>query len=215
MAKTGHIPVPTGPLDATLIEWGKNLTLFRVHPEVYGAVQFNPVNVGSARFSPLLRSNGTVVPTLYAGTTLDCALMETVFHDLPVTSGLKTVVKATHIAGRVRSSIRSKREMSLIDLRSIALHKLGLRRVDLIDTDASEYPITRQWASALYEQFPAAEGMIWTSKQDDDAKAIILFEDRLRGSLDMIASSESLLMPDGSACVEVLDLALRLEANVV
>ena len=92
----------------------------------------------------------------------------------------------------------------LIDLTSIALKKLGLRRADLIDTDASEYPITRKWASRLYEDHTDAEGLLWTSRQDDRAQAVVLFEPRLRGlSFIPVNGPQPLLMPDGSARSEV------------
>src|ERR1700749_4477241 len=77
MGRSG-IKTPSGELDATIISWGKDETVYRVHPNVYGSVQFNPSSAGNARFSPLVTEAGGVIPTLYAGTTLDCALMETV-----------------------------------------------------------------------------------------------------------------------------------------
>jgi RES domain len=64
-------------------------------------VEFNPSPARNARFSPLVNAAGPVIPTLYAGTTLDCALMETVFHDVPFVAGPKIWSKATHAAGKV------------------------------------------------------------------------------------------------------------------
>jgi RES domain len=68
-------------------------------------VEFNPSPAGNARFSPLVNAAGAVIPTLYAGTTLDCALMETVFHDVPFVAGPKIWSKATHAAGKVYSQL--------------------------------------------------------------------------------------------------------------
>jgi hypothetical protein len=68
-------------------------------------VEFNPSPAGNARFSPLVNAAGAVIPTLYAGTTLDCALMETVFHDVPFVAGPKIWSKATHVAGKVYSQL--------------------------------------------------------------------------------------------------------------
>src|SRR5260370_8698764 len=75
---------------------------------------------GSARFSPLVIS-GTVIPTLYAGTTLDCALMETVFHDVPYVAGPKMLSKAKHVTGRSHSSPPFPVDLPLIALSSIPL----------------------------------------------------------------------------------------------
>ena len=59
--------------------------LWRVYPGKYGVDGFNRTALGNARFSPLDVS-GKFVPTLYAGSTFDVALMETVWHDAPMPS---------------------------------------------------------------------------------------------------------------------------------
>jgi RES domain len=211
MAKAGsHFP-PKGLLRATLVEWGSDQELHRIHPAIYRPDEFNSSRSGDARFSPLFDKSDAIVPNLYAGTTFDCALMETVFHDVPYAAGLKTLAKTSHVAGRVHSTIRFPRDLRLIDLRSIALRKLGIARKNLIDTDASGYSLTRQWALALYEQNKDAQGLLWTSRQNDDAQAIVLFEPRLAKTPFVVVSGpNSLLLSDGSACAEVLLLAERL-----
>ncbi len=178
---------------------------------MYGATEFNPANVGGARFSPLVDKSGTVIPTLYAGTTLHCAMMETAFHDVPFAPGPKYWSKATHIAGKVYSQLVLSRNLALIDLSAIPLRKLGISRAELIESDASHYPETRAWALALHDQYPAAEGLMWTSRQADPARAIVLFEDRLVDTAMSVARSPvSLLQTDGSAISEVISLAQRL-----
>lgn len=153
-----------------------------------------------------------MIPTLYAGTTLDCALMETVFHDVSFTAGPKFHSKAKHVEGRSRSTLRLRIDLMLVDLSTISLHKLGIARSELIDTDASLYGDTRQWAAALYEQDPAAQGLLWTSRQDDTASALMSFGDRCPASfIEIVEWPISLLLRDGSACSEVLSLAGRLE----
>jgi hypothetical protein len=64
---------------------------------------------------------------------------------------------------------------------------------------------------ALHDQYPNAEGLTWTSRQADPARALVLFEDRLTGAaLTASGTPTSLLLPDGSAILEVLMLAQRL-----
>jgi hypothetical protein len=151
-----------------------------------------------------------VIPTLYAGTTLDCALMETVFHDVPYVAGPKMLSKAKHVTGRSRSSLRFRVDLKLIDLSAISLRRLGISRSELIDSDASHYNETREWAVALHQQYPVAQGLKWTSRQDDTATALMLFGDRSDGSaFELMGGPVSLLQVDGSACSEVLDLASR------
>ena len=133
-------------------------------------------------------------------------------HDVPFHAGFKVLLKASHVDGQVSSAIRAPRPLRLVDLTSIALKKLGVRRGDLIDTEASEYPITRYWAARFYSDHPDAEGLLWTSRQDDRAQAVVLFEPRLKGlSFILVSGPESLLLADGSARPEVLDLADRLD----
>jgi hypothetical protein len=174
-------------------------------------VEFNPSSTGNARFSPLADTAGPVIPTLYAGTTLDCALMETVFHDVPFVAGPKMWSKATHVAGKVWSQLTLSRGLALIDLSAVPLRKLGISRKDLIECDGSQYPETRAWARALHDQYPDAEGLTWTSRQADPARALVLFEDRLKGHvLNPSGSPTPLLLSDGSATPEILILAQRL-----
>jgi hypothetical protein len=159
---------------------------------------------------------GTVIPTLYAGTTLDCALMETVFHDVPYAAGSKTLSKARHVAGRFRSSLRFRTDLTFVDLSTISLRRLGVSRSELIDTDASQYSRTREWALALHEQCRAAQGLKRISRQDDTAMALVLFGDRVDAfAFDLPTGPLSLLESDSSACLEVLDLATRLGVFVV
>jgi len=137
--------------------------------------------------------------------------METVFHDVPFVAGPKNWSKATHVAGKVYSKLTLSRNLALIDLSAVPLRKLGISRKDLIECDGSQYPETRAWALALHDQYPYAEGLTWTSRQADPARALVLFEDRLIGAaLAPIATPTSLLLPDGSAIIEVLMLAQRL-----
>ncbi len=96
--------------------------LDRVHPAIYPGDQFNPSPSGDARFSPLIEG-GMVVPTLYAGESLDCALMETLFHDVPYTDGPKRV-RVKKINPLAHSSLRTLQEIEFADLSNIALRKL-------------------------------------------------------------------------------------------
>jgi len=154
---------------------------------------------------------GVVIPTIYAGTSVECALMETVFHDVPFEAGQKMWSKATHVAGKVCSQLTLSRDLALIDLSAIALRKLGISRKELIECDGSQYAETRAWGLALHDQHPGAEGLLWTSRQADPERSLVLFEDRMTGpALNPVGAPVSLLLPDGSATIEVLALAERL-----
>jgi hypothetical protein len=64
---------PTDELDATVVLWGNGLEFHRSHDAIYKGNGFNRSRKGNARFSPIRDSGGKIIPTLYAGVTLDCA----------------------------------------------------------------------------------------------------------------------------------------------
>ena len=68
--------------------------------------------------------------------------------------------------------------LSLVDLSSKGLKRIGLERRDIIDTPVEEYERCRQWAIRLHAQTPA-QGLVWTSRQDDSAQALVVFGDRI------------------------------------
>lgn len=213
MAKASSGPEPVKPLHATLIEWGKDRSLYRVHHERFEGNAFNTTAKGNARFSPIFDSSGTLIPTLYAGGTLNCTLMETVFHDVPYIPGFKWLPLSI-LDHQVHSVLTLKRNLILIDLGTVALHKLGIRRSQLIDTMKAHYPRTRRWAEALYKQFPKSQGLRWTSRQDDRAHGVVLFGNRVEPNAIAVGSDSVPLISNGEAILPVLDLALRLGVHL-
>ena len=214
MAKLPPTFEPPESLQGTPIEWGAGQTLYRVHHQRYRSNVFNPTPQGNARFSPIRDAAGKIIPTLYAGTTLDCALMETVFHDVPYKTGFKPLPLSI-LEGQVYSSIAVQQNLRLIDLGTIALHKLGIKRTHLIDTTKAFYPRTRRWAEAFYRQFPKAQGLRWTSRQDDHAFALVLFGTRVKTTELFSVQSRLPLSETGEAILPVLELALRLGVTFV
>jgi hypothetical protein len=210
MAKTGSkYAVPAGPLKTTAIPWKPGRPIHRIHSSAYAETEYNPSAKGNARFSPIRDAEGEIIPILYGGSTMDCALMETVFRDVPYTSDLKNVDKA-RLEGQVHSIVTAKANLSLIDLGNIALRKLGIDRAHLIDTTKAHYPETRRWAEALYRQFPDCQGLRWVSRQDDSAEAILLFGNRIPAdTLSVVQAAESLQLR-GFATLPVLYLARKI-----
>jgi len=207
-------PEPAHALQLRLIGLPAGQLLHRVHLAQYGAVQFNPGVQGNARFSPLRDDQGRPVPTLYAGTTRDCALMETVFHDVPHTAGTKTFDKSK-LSDQWHSTVAVRQGLQLADLSSVALRRLGVTRKQLIDTEKDQYPRTREWARAIHRQCPLAQGLSWISRQDDSARAFLLFGDRVpEGALQPQGASRS-LHGDAATYETVLDLAERIGVHIV
>jgi hypothetical protein len=141
-------------------------------------VAFNPSPAGDARFSPLV-IDGQVVPVLYAGTTVEVALMETLMRDLPSPSQ-DFIFTLPQASGPLRvAQLHTAGALRLADLGTLGLRRLGLTRGEAIDCDSNGYPGTRALAAWLYRHRPEVQGLLWTSRQDDRAQAVVLFEPRL------------------------------------
>jgi hypothetical protein len=206
-------PVSLAKLVKT-VPWPQGRIIHRIHLNLYGGSEFNPGIKGNARFSPIQTAEGASIPTLYGGTTFECAAMETVFHDVPVVPGLKTFDKQK-LVGQMYSTVTPRRSLALADLSSTALRRLGLRRGELIDTEKDQYPGTRRWAEAIHAECPAVEGLCWVSRQDDRGLAIVLFGDRVAPH-DLVAVSDPRsVVADVEVYSILLVLAERIGVNVV
>jgi RES domain len=137
------------------------------------------------------------------------AMMETVFHDVPTPPGGYILdIESLREQNLVVSRIRPKRRLPTVDLSTKGLERLGLQRTDLIDTPVTDYPQTREWAEWLHGA-TAAKGLVWTSRQDDDARAVALFGDRLSESTFRVEVDREPLCED-----ERLDALLELAEHI-
>ncbi|MDI4233096.1 RES family NAD+ phosphorylase [Bradyrhizobium sp. Arg237L] len=210
------MPAPPGDLAKLVktVTWPKGQVIHRIHLKIYGSSEFNPGLTGNARFSPIKASDGANIPTLYGGTTFDCAAMETVFHDVPFSAGLKTFDK-WKLTDQAYSQLTSKRDLNLADLSGTALRKLDIQRNEFIDTEKDKYPDTRKWAEAIHAACPGAEGLFWVSRQDDRAFAIVLFGDRLAAA-DLLPSRDPCsVLADVTVYTDLLALAERIGVDIV
>jgi hypothetical protein len=150
-----------------LVRLAKGVIVHRIHPSTYspvgGVILFNDSDHGDARFSPLRDVTSAVIPTIYAGTTTECSLMESVFHDVPLGIG-PTNLDPARLNSLVRSEIQVIEELLLIDLTSVGLRFFGLKNTQLIDTDAADYKLTRSWAEVLYDRNPEAQGLYFKAR---------------------------------------------------
>jgi len=205
---------PPSVLHVSTTTWPAGSIIHRVHHSQYGGVQFNPGVQGNARFSPIKNIHGDAIPTLYGGSSFACAAMESVFHDVPFAAGFKSYDKGK-LAGQVHSQFDAASGLLLADLGSKALRKLGVRRNGLIDTDKDQYPVTRLWAEAIHAQCPQVQGLCWTSRQDDSARSVVLFGDRIDGAALRQVSPSRSLAGDASAYGELLALAEQIGVDIV
>lgn len=154
--------------------------VWRVYPGVYEADAFNATTNGDARFSPMVQADGSVVPTLYAGTDLQIALMEVVLRDLAIgCAGEQFMLPNRRKEWRRVTQLEITAALQLADLSSVTLRAWGLKRTDVIDCEASDYDQTRRLGLWIHENAPAAQGIVWTSRQLDRGQAMIFFGDRI------------------------------------
>lgn len=205
---------PPAVVAVAIVRWSTSMAIHRVHLDKYAGDQFNPGLVGNARFSPIKNAAGEPIPTLYGGSSFACAAMESVFHDVPYAPGLKTLDKAK-LHGQVHSQLEALEELLLADFSSRALRKFGVARSQLIDTEKDQYPVTRQWAEAVHRDCPEAQGICWTSRQDDGALALIVFGDRLEERMLKQSAASRNLVNDHVAYGELLVLAEQIGVDIV
>lgn len=211
-----------GRLDASALavhpEWRPRDSLWRVYGRSFGPVGFNATDRGYARFSPLRRPDGSIVPVLYAATTLTVALMESVFRDVPTpsTGAIVTLPPPDQEERRV-AELELRTPLRMIDLGSVGLRKLGLRRADAIDCDSAHYTATQALGAWIYQVTQSApdpvHGIVWTSRQDDSGQAALFFGDRLAGN-ELRASSPDLSLHGGHVFPALIQLAERMDVFI-
>lgn len=150
----------------------------RVHDRRYGARGFNSCKGAPTRFAPIRDAAGNCIPSLYAADTMEAAIYETIFHDVPVQADPGTVPK-TLVQSRAHSRLEVLRDLRLASLRGPDLRRWGIDRNSLIAASPTLYAETARWACAIYRQFPEVEGLVWTSNRCDPDTAYLFFGGRV------------------------------------
>ncbi|MCW7761018.1 RES family NAD+ phosphorylase [Photorhabdus luminescens] len=182
-----NIPFPPENTGVKIQKWKAGTPIERIHRIKFKGIEFNP-GIGNARFSPF-KNNGIFVPTIYGGENIGVAIMETILHDIPLNcSGIPVYLgKLDDLA---RSRIIPRKDIKYVDINPRILKKWGIIQSQLIESEASDYHITRRWAAKIYHDNPDAQAIRWFSKQHG-SKAIIIFGDRVKeGDLSVSIESE-------------------------
>jgi hypothetical protein len=186
--------------------WDAGKPMVRIHRSTYQPTEFNPGFGPGGRFSPVRNAEQLLVATLYGSSSFDGAVSETLFHDLPL-AGEKRLAESA-LRAVLASTIAPRRSLRLVQLRGFGLKKLGYTRAQLIDSDADQYPMTRELASRLYVESDC-DGLIWMARHHDMSESVMLFKGRVRPEeLEVIGISRS-LHRDGTAWDALLDAADR------
>lgn len=179
---------PKRPLDPLIDTWPAAQVIHVIHDAAYEPGSFNPgVDVAGAlrrptRFAPIRDARGQVVPYLYGGSSRDCAIFETVFHNVPIDAADK-FVDLDDYANRAHGQIVPQRDLRLVNLTTDGLHRLKVPKSELIASAPIDYLDTARWAEALHQQCPDVDGLLWMSRQRDRDQALLLFGDRVGAAL--------------------------------
>ena len=166
-------------------EWKRGTPIIRCHHVQFGATEFNP-GIGKGRFHPFSDLAAQSVPTLYGAGSIEGALSETVFHDVPVRGPVRRIRKFS-LRPLVVSTIAAKRLLRLAQLHTTGLRRLQVSRAELIDGNSRSYPATVLWARALHRCREDLDGLAWVSRLHDTSRALVLFGDRVaRRDLEVV-----------------------------
>lgn len=137
--------------------------------------------------------------------------METVFHEAPAPSARAILTQRAIEAKRwTITGVEATQPLSLVDLTSPGLRRIGLSRSDLIDTNADSYPVTQRFAKDLYMEFPTAHGIRWVSRLFDEGVCIVLWQDRIAPDC-LLQSSTPVSVLTEPIMSEILDLVEQLD----
>lgn len=205
------MPVPPKHVEPRTTTWKAGRRLYRVHPRLYGPLQFNPGTSGrGGRFHPIEDAKGKTIPTLYAADRIDGALSETVFHNV-VAGGF---ILRAELATRAITRIELARDIEVADLSGHGLRKLKLNRSQLLECGAPHFADTARWAETIHQSDKSLHGMIWVSRQFDTAKALLAYGDRLCEK-DFIVCGEPKRLDRGPGYRRVQEAASAADITII
>ena len=148
----------------------------RVHALGFPGNAFNPCQGGPSRFAPIRDECCECVPSLYAATSVEAAIHETLFHDIPLHARRKTIPR-NNVEARKHATLQLRRDLRLVSLRAPALLKWKVASA-LVWGSPEQYVATALWAKAIHDQFQDVHGLIWTSRRCDPHSAMLFFGGR-------------------------------------
>ena len=169
-------PHPPAPFDPLIEELPTGFPLYRVFRVRPGrtATTFNP---GLGRPTRFAFFGHPVVPALYAGSTPEAAVAETLLHDAPLSGG---VVLGSVAEQHVAALIRPTRTLRVAQLHGFGLRRLGVTAAQVTETPPTDYPSTVAWAEAAHAV--GCDGVSWMGRQHNSSRAFVLFGDRVQPS---------------------------------
>ena len=94
------------------------------------------------------------------------------------------------------------------------LRLITVRDRELIEAPASGHRWTSDWAEALHDAAPEADGMIWMARRVADRPAMVLFGDRIAAG-ELTVTSAPLPLWHGAGLELVEDAAMRADITLL
>ena len=204
---------PRPSLDPLIESWPAGQVIHVIYDAAHEPERFNPgidalgTLRNPSRFSPVRDAKGSVVPYLYGGSSRNCAIFETVFHNVPIDAPDK-FVDLDDFANHAHGRIVPQRDLYLVNLSTDGLHRLKAPKAELITSAPIDYVDTARWAEAIHQECPNVDGLFWMSRQRDRDQALMLFGDRAGTVLTGTRMGAALLSNDVLRQA-ILALALR------
>lgn len=164
--------------------WRSDTRFHRVFDTRWAPDGFNPGTTPpevKTRFAFFSGLDGSTVGVAYGAESVEAAICETVFHDVPLRAGPRQVA-ISRLSPLALVALRPGRDLSLVELLGSGLTRLGVRADQLTATGPSVYEKTVEWARTLHAAAPGADGLVWMSCRYNVAKALVLFADRVSSS---------------------------------
>lgn len=180
------IAAPSGTLNIEVIELPAGSTLHQLFSASHPPGGFHP-GTGPApdglarltRFAPIMRTSPSgPVPYLYAAGTLQCAIFETLFHDIDFRAR-NPFLRLSPFNDKAHCELTFHRALRLARLHGTGLKRIRAERIDLIESLPPCYQATASWAQAIHDQDSGIDGLVWRSRRLDDQDSYVLFGDRV------------------------------------
>jgi hypothetical protein len=181
--------------------------LWHVYKDPYSPTDFNPCANG--RFAA--RTASPPKAMLYAGSTPDCVLWETLLRDVvPQEHHPRYSIDMPAANGYHIARLGLKNDVCILDLSPLGLRRLlggDKKQRDRISvlTIVPKYPATHVEAMRLLKKFPDAAGLSWISRQTGKDRAYVFYEPPM--SSGVVAVLETIAL-DSSGGRHLIDQAL-------
>lgn len=154
----------------------------------------------SNRFDDPLKKFGTC----YLGHSLECAIAETVLHDLMPVKG-QFHVPLAELESRHLVQFKGPEKLTLVDL-------TGAHLKVLVGTSAictvTPYDVPQQWARAIHRHPQRVDGIQFVSRQLNDQRAVVIFH-RARHKLQSPRYTPLLDAKGALAAISTLHISVR------